>query len=460
MPANYVLLGKVNLAASAASVTFSNIPQTGYTDLLVKTSIRNSVDGDGMTLVFNGVGSAYSTKQLYGTGSAAGSNTPSQTNFITLGYTTTVTANTFGNMEFYVPNYTSANYKSVSVDSVQEGNQTQAYSALVAGLWSNNAAIFSVTVGSQSGTFNANSTFYLYGLAAVGATPVIAPFASGGDVVTNDGTYWYHAFLSSGTFTPNKALTASCLVVAGGGGSGRIVTGGAGAGGLISTSASFTSGTSQTITVGAGGTGAATGSYGAGTNGSDSQIGSLTLVKGGGTTQFLTAGSTGGSGGGGSSSTGTGGGAGTSGQGYAGGSGAAAGGAGGGGGAGAVGTNATTTKGGDGGIGYYDSFTDAIGAATSLGQLSGGHYYFAGGGGGSATGAGFTSANRGAGGLGGGGYGGYTNSSASSDTAGLAGTANTGGGGGGAPNDYTGANSNTYGTNGGSGIVIIRYSMV
>jgi hypothetical protein len=43
MTANYVLLEKITVgAAGAASVTFSGIPQTGYTDLVVKVSGRNT----------------------------------------------------------------------------------------------------------------------------------------------------------------------------------------------------------------------------------------------------------------------------------------------------------------------------------------------------------------------------------------------------------------------------------
>ena len=62
------------------------------------------------------------------------------------------------------------------------------------------------------------------------------------------------------------------------------------------------------------------------------------------------------------------------------------------------------------------------------------------------------------GGYGGGGNGGWTRSSALQDNAGTAGLTNTGGGGGAAPNDTTGNNVNSYGKNGGSGIVIIRYA--
>jgi hypothetical protein len=48
-----------------------------------------------------------------------------------------------------------------------------------------------------------------------------------------DGTYWYHTFVSSGTFTPQKAISCDYLVVAGGGGGGQDDNGaGGGAGGL------------------------------------------------------------------------------------------------------------------------------------------------------------------------------------------------------------------------------------
>ena len=163
MANTYELIQAQTLSSSATSVTFSSIPST-YTDLLVKASIRNTIDGDGMYVYFNSITSGYSTRQLFGTGTSANSNTPSQTNFITLGYTTTVTANTFGNMEFYVPNYAGSNNKSLSGDSVQEGNQTQAYMNLVAGLMSNTAAISTLIIGSQSGSFVQYSSFYLYGI--------------------------------------------------------------------------------------------------------------------------------------------------------------------------------------------------------------------------------------------------------------------------------------------------------
>jgi hypothetical protein len=273
MTANYVLLEKITVgAAGAASVTFSGIPQTGYTDLVVKVSARTNYAGafDNTVVQFNGSASSYTLRFVYGNGSSTGSATDTKIYDYTDGNTNT--ASTFNNSEFYIPNYTSANYKSVSNDSVLENNATSAVTYLGAALWSNTAAITSIALAPyQSGaSYMQYSTFYLYGVAALGTTPAIVPYATGGDTIMTDGTYWYHTFVSSGTFTPQKSLTAHYLVVAGGGGGGNGINGGGGgggAGGLRSTvtatggggslesALSLASGTGYTVTIGAGGAG-------------------------------------------------------------------------------------------------------------------------------------------------------------------------------------------------------------
>jgi len=227
--------------------------------------------------------------------------------------------------------------------------------------------------------------------------------------------------------------SASYLIVAGGGGSGRTngaagASGGAGAGGLIASATTLVPGTVYSFTVGAGGSGY-TGGNGVGGNGSNSTGFGLTAIGGGGAgvgTSGLLNGSSGGSGGGAGGAGGTGG-SGTTGQGNAGGSSAGYGGSGGGG-AGAAGTsNPSGNPGQTGGIGIASSIT-------------GSSVYYAGGGGGASNDA----TAGAAGGLGGGGAGAVNSSSA-----GTAGTANTGGGAGG-----SGYNS-INGVNGGSGVVIL-----
>jgi hypothetical protein len=218
--ANYVLLEKITVgAAGASSVTFSGIPQTGYTDLVVKATTRDTVAGanNGPVLMkFNGSATSdYSFRQVISSGSAASSQNNNTIAYVDLalgsaGDSAGNTASTFTNIETYIPNYTSANYKSFSVDMVGENNATAAYAGLVAGLRSNTAAITSITMTANT-LFDQYSTFYLYGVAALGTTPAIVPYATGGDTIMTDGTYWYHAFVSSGTFTPAKGLTCDYL---------------------------------------------------------------------------------------------------------------------------------------------------------------------------------------------------------------------------------------------------------
>jgi hypothetical protein len=445
MPNNYVLLETIALTQSAASVTFDNLPTSGYTDLKIVVSARGDVVSQYVNnrITFNGSTSGYSSKLLYGLGSGSGASAnngvTNAIDYSSYGAGSTATANTFGNTEIYIPNYRSSNNKSVSVDGVTENNATLAIVAMTAGLWSNTAAITSIAITPDGGSsFVANSTFSLYGIAALGTTPVLAPKATGGNIVANDGTFWYHAFTSSGNFVPQTNLTADILVVAGGGAG--FGYGGGGAGGIRTYTAQSLAPTLQTVTVGAGGP------YSATSDGNLSQFAALASATGGGG-----AGRNGGSGGGGADSP-TAGGTGITGQGNNGGTGTGASGfaaGGGGGGAGAVGANAGGIRSaGAGGIGSTTSLINAMAVATSTGQLSGGNYYFAGGaGGGNYVDSG--TPNAGAGGLGGGGSGGARQINTTFATA-TPGSPNTGGGGGGAP-------GNQPGREGGSGIVIIRY---
>lgn len=439
MPANYVFLGQVTVGgADVASISFANIPSTGYTDLVLKVSARSSATGAsaiiGLKLTFNGSSSTFSRREVYQEGGAVGTETVSD-NIIGIIPNATATGNVFGSAELYVPNYTSSNPKTFIFETTTENNALAQGMWLTHGLWNTTTAINSVGLLPNSGNFITGSTFTLYGVAKLNTTPVIAPKASGGSIVKNDGTYWYHAFLSSGTFTPSTTLSCDVLVIAGGGGA---LYGGGGAGGYRSTT-SLSIATATTVTVGAGGTGAAT-------NGSNSAFSTITSTGGGkGATSSggsgPETGSAGGSGGGSYSGSGSrSGGAGNAGsyspvEGYAGG--ASSGGRGsGGGGAGGVGGVSAGGVAGVGGIGSNAHSTWA--SATGTG-VSG---YYAGGGGGYDASGTYV-----AGGLGGGGNG-QGISGGGLPYGNTPGVANTGGGAG------------TPGLAGGSGIVIIRYPIV
>jgi hypothetical protein len=432
----YTLIQKTTLNASAASITFSSIPQT-FTDLKIVVSARDvSVTYSSLYIAINGT-AVTSLRKVLGNGSSASSGT----DYVGLIDGTASTASVFGNADIYIPNYTSSNYKSLSIDMVSENNATGAHQFLTAAISPATTAI-STLAFTCDGSFEKYTSVSLYGVAKLGVTPTGIPKASGGDIITNDGTYWIHQFLNSGTFTPNRPLSCGYLVVAGGGGGARGSYGnggGGGAGGLRSTvtatggggaleSALSVTAQAYTITVGAGGAGSLTAS----SNGANSVFSTITSTGGGRGGQAANdAGNTGGSGGGGGTSAGSG----TTNQGYAGGtagvpSGVTGGGGGGGGGANAVGANGAAGNGAAGGAG-------GAGVSTSI---TGSSVTYAGGGGGSSE-----AGSGGAGGTGGGGSG-----AGGVSGVGSSGTANSGGGGG---SGYA-----TVG-NGGSGIVIIRYAM-
>jgi hypothetical protein len=451
----YVALDKITLGSNQTSVTFSSIPST-YTDLVLVAQPATTVVNQDYRIRFNGdTASNYSATYIEGDGSTAYSNRWSNVPAI---YVARGSSTTLGQdiVTVNINNYSNATTYKTAIARFGLATTVSARVSSTVGLWRSTSAITSITV-TTVGTLLSGSTFSLYGIAASN----IGAKATGG-IITSDATYYYHAFNSSGTFTPLQSLSCDVLQVAGGGGGGGKSSynsgrGGGGAGGLLAYTSQSLTATGYTVTVGGGGN--AGSSDGNGSNGSNSQFASLTAsVGGGGGGGYAPSaginGASGGSGGGGggtaSGTTGGSGGAGTSGQGFVGGNGGnnasldyRAGG--GGGGAGAGGSNATgTAEAGAGGVGSstYSSW--------NIGQYVAGTYYLAGGGAGGSWAGSIESAS---GGYGGGGNGAGSVIGTVPVTSSTAGSPNTGGGGGGGGYDSTGSA-------GGSGVVVIRYLKV
>ena len=147
-----------------ASIEFTSIA-ADWTDLYCVVSSRtNDTGGAIFYLRPNGVTTNLTYRQLRGSGSAVASTTAAEIAFRTT--STDRTSNTFGSGSFYIPNYASSSYKSVSGEGVEENNATQAYSNIVAGLWSSTSAITSLTLVPSGGTFLEHSTASLYGIAS------------------------------------------------------------------------------------------------------------------------------------------------------------------------------------------------------------------------------------------------------------------------------------------------------
>lgn len=426
-----------NATGSSPTIELTAIT-ADYTDLLLVYSLRSTTSGN--TEFYIKLNNTNPTARMlvsaYSTSSAT-----SNTNAYLTAPATSNTANTYGNGQIYIPNYTGTTQKSASVDNVTETNGTSFVQAMIAAsLYNVTTAVTSIQVTDIYGNWTADSSISLYGIRKYNTT--LAPKASGGiisyDAVNNK---WVHVFTASGTFTPTENLSGvEYLVVAGGGGGGYDSGGAGGAGGYRSSvvgessgggasaesTLSLTASTNYTVTIGAGGNGGT--SLNTRTSGSDSVFGSITATGGGRGGDGVSGGvgSSGGSGGGGGSIGSAAGGAGTTGQGYAGG----------------AGINNDTETGGGGGAGAVGvaGVGGGIGVASSI---TGTSIYRAGGGGGGAVVA-----------IRPGGQGGGGNGARNGVAVATAGEANTGGGGGGS------GSSSGYlvGKNGGSGIVIVRYS--
>ena len=150
-------------SGGAANIEFTSIPAT-YTDLLVNLSGR--IDQTGIVrqvdISFNGSTSNFTGIYLQGNGASVFSGSLGQ--YVGNATGTSATASTFSNTSIYIPNYASSNNKSFSVDFTTENNATTADVGLIAGLWSNSAAITSVTLTPAGGNFVEHSTAYLYGI--------------------------------------------------------------------------------------------------------------------------------------------------------------------------------------------------------------------------------------------------------------------------------------------------------
>ena len=172
MANTYTLIASSSVGSGgAATFDFTSIPST-YTDLLLKCSTRQDGTANGYRLHLrfnNSSASEYSSKELYYDNATVGNGSGSSESYIRAAFVQNgaFTANTFNNVEIYIPNYLSSNYKSTSSDGVDETNAQANYISINAGLWSNTAAINRITLSEYSGSgtiFAQHSSAYLYGI--------------------------------------------------------------------------------------------------------------------------------------------------------------------------------------------------------------------------------------------------------------------------------------------------------
>lgn len=170
MAVTYEPIASQTLGADTATVTLGSggtLPQ-GYTDLILVMQGKNTSSGTGtyhIRLRFNGdTATNYSTTQLYGDGSAAGSNRFSSESRIRAGEmpragSTTVTP---GISIVHIQSYANANVNKTTLAS----NSADIYALRTVGLWRSTSAITSIDVSFDAGSWASGSTFSLFGVKA------------------------------------------------------------------------------------------------------------------------------------------------------------------------------------------------------------------------------------------------------------------------------------------------------
>jgi len=161
--ASYDSIATTTLTGTASSVTFSSIP-AGYTHLQIRSNVLASGNTNGgIQMNFNSdTASNYSNHWMFGNGSSAGAgNTPNDT-FIYGGFGLYSTFPTVFVSD--ILDYANTN-KGKTVRSLT-GNERNGsgFVYMFSGNWRNTNAISTIVITPNSGTFNANSSFALYGI--------------------------------------------------------------------------------------------------------------------------------------------------------------------------------------------------------------------------------------------------------------------------------------------------------
>jgi len=161
----WTVIDHEEVPSTQASIEFTSIPQT-YTDLIIVVSGRSSHSGSFADIKVgpNGSFSNLTIRRLFGTGSSPTSDSP--TSEAAIGNAGGSTSSTFSSTQIYIPNYTSSNAKSMSIESVAENNATLGYTNITAVVWnpSPQAAITSITLSWNAGSFVQYSSATLYGI--------------------------------------------------------------------------------------------------------------------------------------------------------------------------------------------------------------------------------------------------------------------------------------------------------
>lgn len=156
-------------AGGSSFVEFTSIPST-YKHLQVRMLTRGSISATGtnVNIQFNSdTGNNYITHWLDGNGTTAlGENSGTGTPVIYLGYGAgaNASASVFGSSVWDILDYANTNKTTTCRSLCGFDNNGSGFVALISGLWTSTAAVTSLKISPNSGTFSQYSSFALYGI--------------------------------------------------------------------------------------------------------------------------------------------------------------------------------------------------------------------------------------------------------------------------------------------------------
>lgn len=165
MPAGstYEPIATTTLGSATATVTFSSISGS-YTDLILVANLISTSSARVKVRVGNGsvdTGSNYSYTILVGNGTSASSGRES--NITELNYYWNAIPSGWSNYIIQFQNYSNA---TTNKTVLGRGNSTAVETFANVGLWRSTSAINIIEIRANTGSFDTNSTFTLYGILA------------------------------------------------------------------------------------------------------------------------------------------------------------------------------------------------------------------------------------------------------------------------------------------------------
>ena len=162
MSDSHVLLNSQTLGVTTTSVVFSAIPQT-YRDLVLVCTYAQGTGGNQPRVVINGDGGTnYFVVSATGYTTATAASWSANIAEIHPMNFTGITANEIGLWKLDFLDYSATDKQKIVLSRSNHTGEID----MNAARWANTAAITSLTLSPQSGSFNSGSTFYLYGVIA------------------------------------------------------------------------------------------------------------------------------------------------------------------------------------------------------------------------------------------------------------------------------------------------------